>query len=89
MSDYLPQFTILEKFLGTGNIIRKNQITYGAFKNFNEIEFKCDIQSIEWAYATQNNNANLGFEIFLRLFNKCLDKRAPFKTIFKKGESVL
>ena len=77
VSDHLPQFTILEKFLGTRNIIRKEQKTYRDFKNFNEIEFIFDSQSIDWSYATQNNDANLGFEIFLRLFNKCLDKHAP------------
>ena len=75
--------------LGTENIIGKEQITYRDFKNFNEIEFICDIQSIDWSYATQNNNANLGFEIFLRLFNKCLDKLSPLKTVSKIGERVL
>ena len=86
ISDYLPQFTILENFLGTRNIIGKEQITYRDFENLNEIQFICDIQSIDWSYATQNNNANLGFEIFLRLNNKCLDKHAPLKTVSKKGE---
>ena len=89
ISDHLPQFTILKKFLGTRNIIGKEQITYRDFKNFNEIEFICDIQSIDWSYATQNNNTNLGFEIFLRLFSKCLDKHAPLKTVSKIGERVL
>ena len=88
ISDHLPQFTILEKFLGTRNIIGKEKITYRDFKNFNEIEFLCDIQSIDWSYATQNNNANLGFEIFLHLFNKCLDKHAPLKTVSEIGERV-
>ena len=80
ISDQLPQFTFLKKILGTRNVIGKEQITYRDFKNFNEIEFLCDIQRIDWSYATQNNNANLGFEIFLRLSNKCLDKHAPLKT---------
>ena len=48
ISDHLPQFTILEKILGTRNIIGKEQITYCDFKNFNEIEFICDIQSMDW-----------------------------------------
>ena len=48
ISDHLPQFTILEKLLGTRNIIGKEQITYCNFKNFNEIEFICDIQSMDW-----------------------------------------
>ena len=32
---------------------------------------------------------HFGFEIFLRLFNTCLDKHAPLKTIPKKEERVL
>ena len=47
ISDHLPQFTILEKFLGTRNIIGKEQITYRDFKNFHEIEFICNV--IFWA----------------------------------------
>ena len=31
----------------------------------------------------------MGFEIFLHLFNKGLDKHAPSKTVSKKGERVL
>ena len=89
ISDHLPKFTILEKFLGTRNIVGKEQITYRDFKNFNEIEFIFDIQSIDWSYATQNNDTNLGFEIFLPLFNNCLYKHVPLKTVSKKGERVL
>ena len=37
ISDYLPQFTTLEKYLGTRDIIGKEQITYRDFKNFNEL----------------------------------------------------
>ena len=89
ISDHLPQFTIPEKFLGTRNIIGKEQIIYTDFKNFNEIEFICNIQSNDWSYATQNNNANLGFEIFLHLFSKCLDKHTSLKTVSKIRERVL
>ena len=49
----------------------------------------CDIQNMDWSYATQNNDANLGFEIFPRLFKKSLDKHAPLKTVSKKDERVL
>ena len=89
ISDHLPQFTILKKIFGTRNIIGKEQINYRDFKNFNEIEFIYDIQSIDWSYAIQNNDANLGFEIFLHLFNKGLDKHALLKTVSQKGERVL
>ena len=37
ISDHLPQFTILGKFLETRNIIEKEQIIYRDFKNFNKI----------------------------------------------------
>ena len=37
ISDHLPQFTILEKFLETRNITEKEQITYRDFKSFNKI----------------------------------------------------
>ena len=37
ISDHLPQFTILKKFLETTNITEKEQIAYRDFKNFNKI----------------------------------------------------
>ena len=43
----------------------KEQITYRDFKNFQGIEFICIMQSIDWSYATQSNDANFGFEVFL------------------------
>ena len=36
--------------------------------------FKMDLQSIDWTFATLNNDVNLGFEAFVRLFNTPLDK---------------
>ena len=46
--------------------------------------FKIDLQSIDWTFATYSNDVNLGFEIFLRLFNTTLDKHAPIKEPTKK-----
>ena len=40
ISDHLPQFTILEKFLGTRNIIEKVQTTYRDFKSFHYPEHR-------------------------------------------------
>ena len=41
--------------------------------------FKTDLQGTDWTFATQNNDANLDFEAFLRLFNTTLDENAPIK----------
>ena len=46
--------------------------------------FKIDLQGIDWNFATQNNDVNLGFEAFLRLFNRALNKHAPLKEFTKK-----
>ena len=46
--------------------------------------FKIDLQGIDWTFATHNNDVNLGFEAFLRLFNTTLDKHAPIKELKKK-----
>ena len=37
-------------------------------------------------FATYNNDINLGFEAFPRLFNTTLDKHAPTKDLTKKEE---
>ena len=66
----------------------KERITYRDFKNFNDIEFICDIQSIDWSYAPKTTMQTW----ILRsscLFNKCLDKNTPLKTVSKIGEKVL
>ena len=46
--------------------------------------FKIALQCIHWTFVTQNNDVNLGFEAFLRLFNTTLDKHAPIKELKKK-----
>ena len=48
--------------------------------------FKIDLQGIDWTLATHNNDINLGYEAFLRLFNTTLDKHAPIKEFTKKEE---
>ena len=47
---------------------------------------KQTLQGIDWTFATHNNDVNLGFEAFLRLFNATLDKHAPIKEFTKKEE---
>ena len=53
--------------------------TYRDYKTFEMDSFKIDLQGIDWTFATKNNDVNLGFETFLRLFNTNLDKNAPIK----------
>ena len=48
--------------------------------------FKIALQGIHWTFVTQNNDVNLGFEAFLRLFNTTLDKHAPIKEFTRKEE---
>ena len=66
----------------------KEQITYRDFKNFNDIEFICDIKSIDWSYAPKTTMQTWVLRSSC-LFNKCLDKNAPLKTVSKIGEKVL
>ena len=66
----------------------KERITYRDFKNFNDIEFICDIQSIDWSYAPKTTMQTWVLRSSC-LFNKCLDKNAPLKTVSKIGEKVL
>ena len=60
--------------------------TYGDYTNFDMESFKMDLQGVDWTFATQNNDVNLGFEAFLRLFNRTLDKHAPINEFTKKEE---
>ena len=46
-------------------------------------------KGIDWTFATQNNDVNLGFEAFLQLFNTTLDKHkmhSPINEFTKKEE---
>ena len=80
ISDHLPQIIILENFKGS-NLKRD-------FRYFNNDSFKRDLQEINWNFATENNNIDLGFETFFRLFNKTLDRHAPIKKSTRKEEKI-
>ena len=46
-------------------------------------------KGIDWTFATQNNDVNLGFEGFLQLFNTTLDENkmnSPINEFTKKEE---
>ena len=62
--------------------------TYRDDKNFHMESFKIDLQGTDWTFATQNNDVNLGFEAFQRLFNTTLDKHAPIKKFTKKKKKI-
>ena len=65
ISDHLPQFIVLDSLLGTSTDVDSSQILYRSFKNFNEENFSNDINEINWAFATENNDINLGFYVSL------------------------
>ena len=86
ISHHLPQFIIAENLLQ--NIIDRNddQTELKDYKNFNTDAFKRDSDEINWSLATGNADVNLGFETFLRLTEKTLDKHAPLKKKSRKKE---
>ena len=88
ISDHLPQFIVLDSLLGTSTDEDSSQILYRSFKNFNEENFSNDINEINWTFATENNDINLGFETLLRLIDKTLDKHAPVKKCIRKEQKL-
>ena len=88
ISDHLPQFIVLDSLLGTSTDESSFQFLYRSFKNFNEENFSNDINQINWTFATENNDINLGFETLLRLIDKMLDKHAPVKKCIRKEQKL-
>ena len=88
ISDHLPQFIILENFKGSNLKQERVSTTYRHFRYFNIDSFKKDLQEINWNFATENSDVDLGFETFFRLFNKALDRHAPIKKSTRKEEKI-
>ena len=88
ISDHLPQFILLDSLLGAATDEDSSQILYWSFKDFNEENFSNDINKINWTFATENNNINLGFETLLRLTDKTLDKHATVKKCIMKEQKL-
>ena len=84
ISVHLPQFIVLEDVFQTSSTKASFQVTFRDYKNFNDNAFKNDLNEVDWSLATNNTDVNLGFEIFLRLFNNVLDRHAPFKQAKKQ-----
>ena len=81
----LPQFTVFDSLLEVPN---SSQIFYRSFKNFNKENFSNDINEINWTFATENSDINLGFETLLCLTDKILDKYAPVKKCLRKEQKL-
>ena len=84
ISDHLPQFLIIENFKGQTYKIKNPKATIRDYKNFNSKSFQSDIKEIDWSLATENDDADLGFETFFKLFSRTLDKHAPYKEVREK-----
>ena len=79
ISDHLIQFLIgsldfSEKSSKIGNRQR-------CFKIFGKLKFKTDLVKINWDGFCYNSNPNDALAHFLKIINKFLDKRAPYKAI--------
>ena len=74
----------MDSLLGTSSDEDSSQVLYRSFKNFNEGNFSNDINEINWTFATENSDINLGFETLWRLFDKTLEKHAPRKKCIRK-----
>ena len=84
VSDHLPQFLIIENVKGQTYKVKTPKVTIQDYKNFNSESFQSNIKEIDWSLATENNDVDLGFETFFKLFSRTLDKHAPYKEIRKK-----
>ena len=84
VSDHLQKFRIIENFKGQTYKIKNPKATIRDYKNFNSESFQSDIKEINWSLAAENNDVDLGFETFFKLFSRTLDKHAPYKEIRKK-----
>ena len=77
-------FNIIENGKGDNPANKTTKTTYRDYEKLDMDSFKIDLPGIYWAFATQNNDVNLGFEAFPRLLNTTLDKYAPIKEFTKK-----
>ena len=82
------QLIILENFKESNLKRERISTTYRDFEYFNIDPFKRNLQEINWKFATENNDVDLGFEKFFRLFNKTLDRHASIKKSTRKEEKI-
>jgi hypothetical protein len=55
-------------------------IRYRSHKNFNEINFKNDLNKIQWSEILQIRDVNVALGMFERFFSEVLDKHLPLRT---------
>ena len=87
ISGHLPQFLSIEDLKQTPNK-EIPTIRFRDYKNFNDDAFKAELSELDWSLVTENSEVNLGFETFLRLVNRILDKHVPTKIIEKKENKI-
>ena len=83
ISNHLPQFLTIENFKGQACKIKNPKATIRDYKNFNSESLQTDIKEIDWSLATEDDDVDLGFETFFKLFSRTLDKHVPYKEIKK------
>ena len=83
ISDHLPQFLIIEDLKQTPSK-EIPTISFRDYKNFSDDAFKAELSELDWSLVTENSEVNLGFETFVQLVSRILDKHAPAKIIEKK-----
>ena len=86
-SDHLPQFLIIEELKQTP-IKEIPTISFRNYKNFSDDAFEAELRELDWSLVTENSEVNLGFNTFVQLVNKILDKHAPIKVIEKKENKI-
>ena len=82
VSNHLPQFLIIENFKGETYKIKNPKVTVRDYKKANL--FKAILKKSTGHQQLKNNDVDLGFETFLKLFSRTLDKHASYKEIRKK-----
>ena len=82
-----PTVSYYWKFKRSNIQDKKNpKVAIWDYKNFNSKSFQSDIKEIDLSLATENNDVDLGFKTFKKLFSRTLDKHIPYKEIRKKNE---
>ena len=87
ISDHLPQVLIIKNLKQTPSK-EIPTISFRDYKNFSDDAFKAELSELDWSLVTENSEVNLGFETFVRLVNRILDKDVPTKIIEKEENKI-
>ena len=84
ISDHLPSFIIVPQ-KNKNHLPRKQKLVRRDFKNFNREDFIMDYLAIDWSVLEiHKNDPNYSLSVFLKVFNRLLDKHAPYRKITNK-----